>query len=94
MDFDWRNPSMEFYGDLKVQEIEESFDDPFAVRLLPDSERFADQSRYFNLGRSANGNGIFSVYRTNGKQAKIVGARLFEPEEAFFYKRRVKQMLD
>ena len=35
---------------LTQREIEESFEDPFAVRLLPDSPRFAVQARFFNLG--------------------------------------------
>ena len=53
MEFDWNNPPFEVAGSLTVTEIEESFEDPFAVRLLPDSTRFSVQSRYFNLGRSA-----------------------------------------
>ena len=42
-------------------DVEESFEDPFAVRLLPDTPRFAVQARYFNLGMSVRGTGIFSV---------------------------------
>jgi uncharacterized DUF497 family protein len=78
---------------LTLQEIEESFEDPFAIRLLPDSPRFSVQARYFNLGVSAGGDGIFSVYRTNGKQARVLYARPFEPEERFFYQRKVDQSL-
>ncbi len=94
MDFDWNNPAFEPKEDLSVQDIEESFEDPFAVKLLPDSPRFAKTARYFNLGRAANGEGVFSIYRTNGKQVRVIGSRLFEPEEMFFYKRRMKQLLD
>ena len=50
MDFDWNNPPFNLSGSLSIQEIEESFEDPFAVKLLPDSSRFAAQSRNFNLG--------------------------------------------
>jgi len=78
---------------LTLQEIEESFEDPFAIRLLPDSARFAVQARFFNLGVSAGGVGIFSVYRTNGKLARVLFARPFEPEERFFYQRKVDQAL-
>ena len=78
---------------MTLQEIEESFEDPFAIRLLPDSPRFSVQARYFNLGVSAGGDGIFSVYRTNGKQARVLYARPFEPEERFFYQRKVDQSL-
>ncbi|HNR70666.1 MAG TPA: hypothetical protein PLV05_11330 [Verrucomicrobiota bacterium] len=78
---------------MTLREIEESFEDPFAIRLLPDSARFAVQARFFNLGVSAAGTGIFSVYRTNGKQARVLFARPFEPEERFFYQRKVDQAL-
>ena len=64
------------------------------VRLLPDSARFAGQARYFNLGRSARGVGVFSLYRTNGKQVRVIYAREFLQEEQFFYKRRVTQLLE
>lgn len=75
------------------RDIEESFEDPFAVRLLPDTARFAVQSRYFNLGMSAGGFGVFSVYRTNGKQVRVILARGLEPEEKFLYQRKMEQAL-
>lgn len=93
MDFDWINPPFELDGSLTPRDIEESFEDPFAVRLMPDSSRFAAQARFFNLGRSAGGMGIFSIYRTNGKQIRVLYARPFVPEEQFFYQRKVDQML-
>jgi uncharacterized DUF497 family protein len=93
MEFDWNNPPFELDGSLSHREVEESFEDPFAIRLLPDSPRFSVQSRYFNLGMSATGLGIISVYRTNGKLVRVISARLFEPEERFFYQRKMDQML-
>ena len=93
MEFDWNNPPFDLDGSLTQQEIEESFEDPFAVRLLPDTPRFAVQSRYFNLGVSTSGIGVFSVYRTNGKQVRIIRARAMEPEERFFYQRKLEQTL-
>jgi hypothetical protein len=93
MEFDWNNPPFNLESSLTLQEIEESFEDPFAIRLLPDSPRFSVQARYFNLGVSVGGAGIFSVYRTNGKQARVLYARPFEPEERFFYQRKVDQSL-
>jgi hypothetical protein len=51
------------------------------------------QSRYFNLGMSASGFGVFSVYRTNGRQLRVMLARVFEPEERFFYQRKLDQAL-
>jgi hypothetical protein len=92
MEFDWNNPPFEL-GSLTQQEIEESFGDPFAVRLMPDTPRFGVQARFFNLGMSAGGIGVYSVYRTNGKQVRVLLARPFEPEERFFYQRKVDQTL-
>lgn len=93
MEFDWNNPPFNLDSSLTLQEIEESFEDPFAVRLLPDSPRFSVQARFFNMGSSAGGEGIFSVYRTNGKQVRVLYARPFEPEERFFYQKKLDQTL-
>ena len=93
MEFDWNNPPFNLDSSLTLQEIEESFEDPFAIRLLPDSQRFSVQTRFFNLGVSVSGAGIFSVYRTNGRQVRIIHARPFEPEERFFYQKKLDQTL-
>ncbi len=93
MEFDWTNPPFDLDSSLTQQEIEESFEDPFAVRLLPDTPRFSVQARFFNVGMSAGEVGIFSVYRTNGRQVRVVQARPFEPEERFFYQRKMEQTL-
>ena len=93
MEFDWTNLPLNLESSLTEREVEESFEDPFALRVLPDSSRFSVQARFFNLGVSAGGAGIFSVYRTNGKVARVLYARPFEPEERFFYQRKVDQAL-
>ena len=93
MDFDWSNPPFNLDSSLKLTEIEESFEDPFAVRMLPDSPRFAVQARFFNLGVAASGTGVFTVYKTNGKQARVIFARKFQPEEQFLYQRKMNQAL-
>ena len=93
MEFDWNNPPFQWDSSLTPRDVEESFEDPFAIRLLPDSARFSVQARYFNLGRSANGLGIFSVYRTNGRLIRVILARPFVPEEQFFYQRKLNQTL-
>ena len=92
MEFDWNNLPFEL-GSLTQREIEESFEDPFAVRLMPDSPRFGVQARFFNLGLSAGGIGFCSVYRTNGRQVRVLLARPFETEERFFYQRKMNQTL-
>ena len=93
MEFDWNNPPFNLDSSLTRQEIEESFEDPFAIRLLPDTPRFSVQARFFNLGMSASGSPVFSVYRTNGKQVRIIHSRPMEPEERFFYQRKMDQTL-
>ena len=93
MDFDWKQPPFELTGNLSEREIEESFEDPFAVKLLPDTPRFSVQARFFNLGLSASGTGVVSIYRTNGKIIRILHARPFELEEQFFYSRKANQTL-
>ncbi len=93
MEFDWVNSPFNLEGSLTQQEIEESFEDPFAIRLLPDTPRFAVQARFFNLGMCTGGVGVFSVYRTNGKQVRVIYARPFDAEERFFYQKKVEQML-
>lgn len=93
MEFDWNNSPFNVEGSLTRQEIEESFEDPFAVRLMPDTPRFSVQARFFNLGMSAGGAGVFSVYRTNGRQIRVIFARPLEPEERFFYQRKLDQTL-
>ena len=93
MEFDWTNIPFEWDGTLTPRDVEESFEDPFAVRLLPDSPRFAVQARFFNLGKSASGLGIFTAYRTNGRQIQVIFTRPFEPEEQFFYQRKLNQSL-
>ena len=93
MEFDWNNPPFNLDSSLTLQDIEETFEDPFAIRLLPDSPRFSVQARYFNLGMSVSGTGVFSVYRTNGKQVRVIYARPFEPEERFFYQKKMDQTL-
>ena len=92
MEFDWHSAARP-KDSLRTTDIEESFEDPFAIRLLPDSTRFAVQARFFNLGRTASAQGVFSVYRTNGKVIRILCARPFTREEQFFYDRKIEQTL-
>ena len=93
MEFDWNNLPFELDGSVTIPAIEESFEDPFAIRLLPDSPRFGVQARFFNLGQSAGGQGLFSVYRTNGKVIRVILSRPFTDAEAYFYQRRLTQAL-
>jgi uncharacterized DUF497 family protein len=90
MEFEW---SLYKSSKLSQDEVAESFEDPFSLRLLPDSNRFAVQNRFFSLGCSSKGDGIFAVYTSTGKVVRVVAARLMTEEESYFYERKSKESL-
>jgi len=86
MDFDWIDAPF----DLKVippKEIEESFEDPFSLRILPDIQT-ETSARYFNLGKSMSGRCLFSLFWTDGKRYRVIFAREMTSEEEQFYERK------
>jgi len=85
MEFDWLEAPFDLKA-LSPRAIEESFEDPFSLRLLPDTE--SDEARYFNLGRSADGAGIFSVFWTDGKSFRVIAARRMTRDEENFFDRK------
>ena len=88
MEFDWANYKAD---NVSVEEVAESFEDPFSLRLLPDSNRFASQNRFFSLGASSDGKGIFSIYTSTGKVVRVIMARPMTEEEIFFYERKSQE---
>jgi uncharacterized DUF497 family protein len=90
MEFEW---SLYKSSKLSADEISESFEDPFSLRLLPDSNRFTLQNRFFSLGCSSAGTRIFSVYTSTGKVVRVLAARLMTEEENFFYARKSRENL-
>jgi len=90
MEFEW---SLYKLKKLSPDEISESFEDPFSLRLLPDSNRFAAQNRFFSLGCSNGGKGIFAVYTSTGKVVRVLAARVMTEEESYFYERKSKENL-
>lgn len=92
MEFDWSHSIWQGDSTITKDDVEESFEDPFAVRLLPEISKKA-LSRYFNLGCTSEGKGVFSVYRTNGKFVQIIAARPFTQEEWLFYNKRMFRLL-
>lgn len=88
MEFDW----IDVYFDLsKVipKEIEESFEDPFAIKLLPDGDYGnGKETRYFCLGKTIQNRPVFSVFWTNGKQFRVVLSREMSETELNFYERK------
>ena len=87
MDFDWIDVAFDL-AKLPPKDIEESFEDPFSLKLLPEGNDDASTARYFCLGRSLGGNAIFSVFWTDGKRYRVVYARPMTTEEAYFYDRK------
>jgi uncharacterized DUF497 family protein len=90
MEFDW---SLYKADTPSSEEIAESFEDSFSLRLLPDSNRFASQNRFFSLGTTSGGKGIFAVYTSTGKVVRVVMARLMTEEETYFYERKSQEYL-
>ncbi len=91
MEFDWLDAPF----DLKTippREIEESFEDPFSLRLLPDNAEAGRRALYFNLGKSVCDRAIFSVFRTDGKEYRVILARDMTPEDVTFYERKNSEL--
>ncbi len=87
MEFDW----LEVPFDLRKvppREIEETFEDPFSLRLLPEIPSSSGEARYFNLGRTTGNRAIFSVFWTDGKRYRVILARDMTGEETAFYERK------
>lgn len=87
MEFDWLDAPFEL-GKLTPKEIEESFEDPFSVRLLPEGIEDDAKARFFNLGKTLGDRGVFSLFWTDGKRYRVILARDMTPEEAAFYERK------
>ena len=85
MEFDWIDCPFDL-KDVTPKEIEESFEDPFSLRLLPDLP--GEEASYFNLGHSAGDRGIFSVFWSDGKKYRVILSREMTPEETMFYDRK------
>jgi uncharacterized DUF497 family protein len=90
MDFDWSGFSSK---DLSANEIAETFEDPFSLRLLPDANRFSRQARFFCIGKTLGGKGLFIVYTSTGKVIRVITARVMTEQETFFYERKIKENL-
>ena len=87
MDFDWLDVSFDLKR-IPPKEIEETFEDPFSLRLLPDLPASDKEARYFNLGKTTASRPIFSVFWTDGKRYRVILAREMTPEEETFYERK------
>jgi uncharacterized DUF497 family protein len=73
---------------IKPRELEEAFEDPFAVRFLPDNDRSDGSSRYYALGRTVANRYLFFAFWTDGKTTRVVAAREMADTEHKFYDRK------
>jgi uncharacterized DUF497 family protein len=88
MEFDWTSGFPEPRG-LSTTEIEESFEDPFSIRIFPDTDlEPGREARYFSLGRSVAGKALFSVFWTDGKSHRVVFSRPATGDEVVFMDRK------
>jgi uncharacterized DUF497 family protein len=87
MEFDWIDVSFDLTA-VPPKDIEETFEDPFSLKLLTDAHADPSKARYYNLGKSLTGHGIFSVFWTDGKRYRIVFARHMTQVENDFYERK------
>ena len=92
MDFDWIGASFDL-SILPPKDIEESFEDPFSIKLLPDGQEGSAEARYYNLGKSLQGKSVFSVFWTDGKRYRVIFARLMTSGEHEFFERKKAEEL-
>lgn len=87
MEFDW----IDCHFDLKKitpREVEEAFEDPFSIRLLPETDQDDADARYFLLGKTLISRFLFSVFWTDGKNYRVIFCREMSETEISFYERK------
>jgi uncharacterized protein len=92
MDFDWLDPQFDLKK-VTPKEIEETFEDPFCIRLLPSDLPDDSDARYFCLGKTVGARGVFCVFWTDGKRYRVICAREMTQEESTFYDRKNAEFL-
>lgn len=91
MEFDWLDASFDLKS-VTPKEVEETFEDPFSIRLLPDGINDQDEARYFNLGKSVSNRPLFTLFWTDGKRYRAILSRDMTPEELAFYDRKNSEL--
>ena len=90
MDFDWSAYSN---SAISPQEVQESFEDPFCLRILPSNGPLAEHSRFLCLGKSLSGKSLFSLYSSDGRRMRPIATRPMTQHETYFYDRKAKESL-
>ncbi len=89
MDFDWS-----IYDEARCapcQAVEECFEDPFSLRLMPDLP--GGGHRFFCLGQDTASRHWLVVYDANGKQGRVIFSREMTGGERSFYERKLREGL-
>jgi uncharacterized DUF497 family protein len=73
--------------------VQESFEDPFCLRILPGSGALAEHSRFLCLGKSQSGKSLFSLYSSDGRRMRPIASRTMTSHETYFYERKAKESL-
>jgi uncharacterized protein len=76
---------------IRPGELEEVFEDPFAIRFLPDNERDDGISRFYAIGRTVSDRYLFIAFTTDGKNARVIAARDMTESERRFYDRKYNE---
>ena len=92
MEFDWIDAPFDTKA-FKPREIEEAFEDPFSIRVLPESPYGDDESRFILLGKTIGNKDLFIIFWTDGKKARVIAVREMTGEETAFYNRRNADIL-
>ncbi len=77
---------------IKPHEIEEVFEDPFSIRLLPDNERSDGEARFYLIGKSIANRGLFLSFWSDGKKARVISARELASDEESYYERKLAEL--
>lgn len=78
---------------FKPHEIEELLEDPFAIRLLPDSDRNDGETRYYLIGMTLASRGLFLSFRSDGKVTRPIALREMTEQEKRFYDRKNAEII-
>jgi uncharacterized protein len=92
MEFDWLDTPLDLKR-ISPREIEEAFEDPFGLKLMPEDGASRAEARYVLLGRSLTGRSLFCVFWTDGKRFRVIVCREMTTEETNFYERKNAEML-
>ncbi len=90
MEFDW---SLYSTPEIPPAEVQESFEDPLGLRILPGAGPLAEHSRFLCLGKCLSGKPLFSLYSSDGRKMRPVASRPMTEPESYFYERKTGESL-